>query len=172
MKALKYLLVFFVIASCGPLVSYDYEESTNFNKYRSYNYFGDMETGLSAFDQKRIMRSIDAKLKALGLERKDKADFYIDITTREVQPRNNSTIGVGVGGTGTNMGGGVSVGVPVASNLLSREITFDFVDLSEGEKLIWRAICEALYKPNDTPEKRDAHFEKVVEKILSKYPPK
>ena len=172
MKALKYLLVCIIISSCGPLVSYDYEESTDFTKYKSYNYFDDMETGLSVFDQKRIMRALDSQLTALGLQRKIEADFYIDIKTQDVQPRTNSSVGVGVGGTGRNVGGAISVGVPVGNNLLSREITIDFVDLSEGEKLIWQAVCEALYKPNDTPEKRDEYFDKIVERILSKYPPK
>ncbi len=172
MKALKYLFILTVLCSCGPLISYDYQKSTDFSKYKSYNYFDDMETGLSHFDQKRIIKAIDSILLSKGIERSESADFYIDLSSRDVQPRNNPSVGVAVGGTGNNVGGGVSVGVPVRNNFISREITIDFVDLSKGEKLIWRAVSEALYKPNDTPEKREEHFNSLVGKILAKYPPK
>ncbi|MCA0133601.1 DUF4136 domain-containing protein [Winogradskyella alexanderae] len=172
MKALKYILLFAFMSSCGPLIYYDYEETTDFTQYKSYSYFDDMETGLSVLDQKRIMRAIDAELQKVGIERKTNADFYIDISSRDIQPTTNSSFGIGMGGTGGNVGGAISVGVPVGGNLLSREITIDFVDLSEGEKLVWQAVCESLYKPNDTPEKRDEHFNKLIGRIFSKYPPK
>jgi len=161
-----------MVASCGPLVSYDYEETTDFTKYKSYNYFDDMETGLSVFDQKRIIKAIDSQLTRLGLDRKENADFYIDISSQDVQKSTNSSIGVGVGGTGSNVGGAISVGVPVGSNQLARQIVIDFVDLKESEKLIWKAISESYYKPNDTPENREEHFHALAEKIFKKYPPK
>ena len=169
MKVLKYLILFILAVSCGPLVSYDYEESTDFSKYKSYNYFDDMETGLSFFDQKRIIRAIDSQLTKLGLERKYNADFYIDISCKDVQNRTNSSFGIGVGGTGGNVGGAISVGVPVANNLRSREVVIEFIDLKETEKLIWKAITESYYKPNDTPENREEHFNTIAERIFKKY---
>jgi hypothetical protein len=171
MKALKYLFVFLVVSSCGPVIYYDYEKSTDFTQYKSYNYFDDMETGLSELDTKRLLRAIDAKLATKGLIQSDNPDFYIDIKSQDVQNRTNSNVGVGVGGTGRNVGGGISVGIPISNNQHTREIVIDFVDISNGEKLFWQAVSESSYRPNASPEKREEAFVLLVEKIFEGYPP-
>jgi len=171
MKALKFLFLTFLLTSCGAVVHYDYEKSTDFNHYKSYNYFSDMKTGLSELDTKRLMRNMDAKLETMGLTRSDNPDFYIDILSRDIQNQNNSNVGVGLGGGGGNVGGGISVGLPIGGNKHTRELTIEFVDDTKTG-MFWQAISESSYTPNDTPEKREERFNKVVEKIFSTYPPK
>ncbi|WP_340156478.1 DUF4136 domain-containing protein, partial [uncultured Winogradskyella sp.] len=100
MKNLKFLFIAFLVTSCGTVVNYDYEKSTDFSSYKNYNYFDDMETGLSELDTKRLKRAIDGKLKTMGLTRSDTPDFYIDIQSQQVVSRNNSSVGVGLGGGG------------------------------------------------------------------------
>ena len=156
MKVAKYLFLLILLTSCGTIVNYDYEKSTDFSKYKTYNYFDDMKTGLSQLDNKRLMRSIDTKLEAMGLRRVDNPDFFIDIQSQDIQNRNNSNIGVGAGGGGGGGFGGVSVGIPLGGNQSSREIVIDFVDKTNGEKLFWQAVSESAYNPNSTPEKREA----------------
>ena len=56
-------------------------------------------------------------------------------------------------------------------NKNTRELVIEFVDDSKTE-MFWQAISESNYNPNDTPEKREERFHKVVEKIFSTYPPK
>lgn len=172
MKRLKILIVAVLLASCGTLVNYDYEKSTDFSQYQTYNYFDEMQTGLSALDTKRIKRAIDSKLKEIGLNKAHDADFYIDINSETVQYRNNSNVGVGVGGTGRNVGGGISVGIPLNSQKHTREIVIEFLDVSNGERLFWQAISEDTYTQNASPEKRQDNFDKLVEKIFENYPPK
>jgi hypothetical protein len=172
MKAIKYILLALFISSCGTVVNYDYEKSTDFTKYKTYNYFDDIKTGLSALDNKRLIRAIDAKLETMGLTRSDNADFYIDIQSQDIQNRNNSSVGVGAGGGGGGGFGAVSVGVPLGGNQNTREIVIDFVDISKGEKLFWQAVSESSYSQNSNPEKRQANFDALVEKIFAGYPPK
>ncbi len=172
MKTLKYIFLLLFVTSCGTVVNYDYEKSTDFTQYKTYNYFDDMQTGLSQLDNKRIMKAIDAKLSSLGLTRSDNPDFFIDIQSQDVMNRNNSNVGVGVGGGGRGGFGGVSVGLPLGGNQSTREIVIDFVDKSQNEKLFWQAVSESSYSPNASPEKREATFAKLVEKIFSGYPPK
>ncbi|MEO1031583.1 MAG: DUF4136 domain-containing protein [Bacteroidota bacterium] len=172
MKAFRFILIALILTSCGTVVNYDYEKSTDFTQYKTYNYFSDMQTGLSQLDTKRIIRSIDAKLTTLGLTRSDNPDFFIDIQSQDIPNRNNTNVGVGAGGTGRNVGGGVSVGIPLAGNHLTRELLIDFVDKKQNEKLFWQAVSESTYRPNASPEKREAVFVKLVEKIFSEYPPK
>ncbi|WP_299111827.1 DUF4136 domain-containing protein [uncultured Winogradskyella sp.] len=170
MKNLKFLFIAFLVTSCGTVVNYDYEKSTDFSSYKNYNYFDDMETGLSELDTKRLKRAIDGKLKTMGLTRSDTPDFYIDIQSQQVVSRNNSSVGVGLGGGGGGGFGGVSVGIPVGQNKQSREIVIDFVDENKIG-LFWQAVSESNYNPNSSPEKREAVFAKLVEKVFTEYPP-
>ncbi|WP_370104103.1 DUF4136 domain-containing protein, partial [Winogradskyella sp.] len=114
---------------------------------------------------------IDAKLSTMGLTRSDNADFYIDIQSRELMNRNNPNVGVGVGGGGGGGFGGVSVGVPLNTNKYTREITIDFVDKSQNERLFWQAVSESTYKGNASVEQREATLTKLVDKIFKGYPP-
>lgn len=170
MKNLKFLFIVLLITSCGTIVNYDYEKSTDFSNYKSYNYFNDMETGLSELDTKRLMRTMDNKLQEMGLVLSDYPDFFIDIQSQNVQSRNNSSVGVGVGGGGGRGFGGVSVGIPVGQNKQSREIIIEFVDETKTG-LFWQAVSESSYNPNSSPAKREAVFTKLVEKVFAQYPP-
>jgi len=172
MKFLKFILIAILFTSCGTIVNYDYEKSTDFTQYKTYDYFGDMKSGLSQLDDKRLMRVMDAKLTTMGLTRSENPDFYIDIQTQDVMNRNNTNVGVGAGGGGGGGFGGVSVGIPLGGNQNSREIVIDFVDKNNNEKLFWQAVSESSYKQNASPEKREEAFAKLVEKIFEGYPPK
>ncbi|WP_353778890.1 DUF4136 domain-containing protein [Winogradskyella sp. 3972H.M.0a.05] len=171
MKTLKLLVLSLVLVSCGATVNYDYDKKTDFTKYKTYNYFSDIKSGLSELDMKRLLNELDAAMQARGFQKSDDPDFYIDIKSSEYQNNNGSNVGVGVGGGGRNVGGGISIGLPIGSSKLSRQIILDFVD-KDRESLFWQAVSESSYNPNATPEKREANFKALVEKILSKYPPK
>lgn len=173
MKALKFIFLLFLLASCGTtFVNYDYETSTDFTQYKTYDYFGDMQTGLIKFDSIRIINAIDAKLSAMGFKRSESPDFYIDIQSKRLANRNSPNIGVGVGGGRGGGFGGVSVGVPLNSNKYTREITIDFVDKDQNERLFWQAVSESTFKGNASVEKREMTIAKLVDKIFEGYPPK
>lgn len=172
MRYFKYLLVVLMVTSCGTIVNYDYEKSTDFKKYKTYNYFDDMKPGLSALDTKRLIRSIDAKLESMGMLRSENPDFFIDLFSQDIQNRNNSNVGVGVGGTGRNVGGGLSIGLPLGTNQSTRELIIDFVDKRDGERLFWQAVSQSPYRSQANPDERQAQFDKLVEKIFKAYPPK
>ena len=172
MKSIKYIILLFLVASCAPIyVNYDYERSTDFSKYKTYNYYSNMETGLSELDTKRLLDALDVKLTAKGLSLSDTPDFFIDIKTIEYQGSQRQTVGLGVGGGGRNVGGGVSIGLPIGQNNVNRQITFDFVDENK-KQLFWQAVSESSFNPNATPEKREERLNAIAEKVLQKFPPK
>jgi len=171
MKAFKYLCVALLMYSCGTTVNYDYEKTTDFTQYKSYNYFDDMKIGLNQLDTKRLIKALDAKFETMGLTRSDNADFYVDIQSQDIQSQNNSNVGVGVGGTGGNVGGGISVGIPLGQNQNTRELLIEFVDDTKGG-MFWQAISESSYAPDASPEKREEKFKALVDKIFTQYPPK
>ncbi|WP_296379477.1 DUF4136 domain-containing protein [Winogradskyella sp.] len=170
MKLIKFLSIVLLFTSCGAFVDYDYEKGTDFTQYKTYNYYSDLKSGFNPLDEKRLFRALDAKLKSMGLEKSETPSFNIDIQSAEVTSNSNSNVGVGIGGTGRNVGGGVSIGIPVGQNRTMREISIEFVDDSKNG-VFWQAIT-TISNYGNTPEKREESFAKLIEKVLSKYPPK
>ena len=161
-----------LIVSCAPIrVNYDYDKTTQFTNYKTYNYYSDMKTGLSELDTKRFLDALDAKLTAKGFSLSDSPDFFIDIKSTEYQEVQRQTVGVGVGGGGGNVGGGISIGLPIGQANVNRQITIDFVDETK-KQLFWQAVSEYSFNPNMKPEQREERFLAISEKVLSQYPPK
>lgn len=172
MKIVKTIAILLLVASCAPVyVNYDYETGTDFSKYKSYNYYADMKTGLSGLDTNRLLNALDAQLKEKGFVLSENPDFFIDIKSAEFHGAQRQTVGVGLGGGGRNVGGGISIGLPIGQAEVNRTITFDFVD-EHIKQLFWQAVSESNFNPNATPEKREARLNTIVEKVLTKYPPK
>lgn len=171
MKQIIVPILFLLLISCGTAVNYDYEKSTDFSQYKTYNFFTDIESGLNELEERRLYLAIDTKLQSMGFKKSETPSFNIDIKTQELIDTNRNTIGVGLGGIGRSVGGGVSVGIPIGSTRMSRNIFIEFVDDSKSG-LFWQAIVEDRYSQKTTPEKREAELKVLVEKVFSRYPPK
>ncbi|EDP95612.1 DUF4136 domain-containing protein [Kordia algicida OT-1] len=171
MKYLGTLLLLILFVACTtPRVMYDYDKKVNFEKYKTYNFYPDIDTGLSDLDNKRLFRQADSILQSRGFVRTATPDFYINIETSAFQPNQNGGVGVGVGGGGRNAGGGISIGLPINAKL-NQQLVFDFVDVREDD-LYWQAVAEGYYKEKATPEEREAYFRRILLKVLKGYPPK
>lgn len=171
---MRYFLVLIVLllVSCASIkVNYDYDENTDFSLYKTYNYYSDIKTGLSELDTKRLFNALDEALQNQGFTLSDSPDFFIDIQSSEYQETNRNSVGLGVGGSGRNVGGGISIGIPVKQDNVNRIIQFDFVDES-GIGLFWQAVSESSFNPKATPEQRNAQLQSIVEKVLKGFPPK
>ena len=172
MKFLKTAVLALIITSCAPIyVNYDYEKGTDFSQYKTYNYYSDMNTGLSELDTKRLLDALDLKMKEKGFDLSNTPDFFIDIKSSEFQAGQRQAVGVGVGSGGRNVGGGISIGLPIGQANVNRQITIDFVDESK-KQLFWQAVSESRFNPTASPEKRETKLTALVEKVLTKYPPK
>lgn len=130
-----------------------------------------METGLSELDNKRLIRALDTEMQLKGLLLSEEPDFLINITSSIFQSAPNNSVAVGLGGGGRNVGGGVSVGIPVGQPNLNRQIQFDFVD-SQKEYMFWQAISDGSFREDVAPNVREQKLQEVVQKVLSKYPPR
>ena len=171
MKRLALLLSLIMLASCASIrVTYDYEKNTNFDAYKTYNYYSDMNTGMSELDTKRLLDALDKAMAAEGYTLSETPDFFVDIKSSEYQQQRGNNVGVGLGGTGRNVGGGISVGLPIGQTQMGRQIIFDFVDENKNG-LFWQAISESNYNPKASPEKREAQFIAIVAKVLEGFPP-
>src|SRR5690625_7322163 len=97
-------IVSFLLVSCGAAVAVDYDSQTDFSQYRSYDFYPDIDSGLNQLDDVRIMRIADSLLQQKGLVRSAQPDIYINFHARESVVRSRNTLGVGVGGSGRNVG--------------------------------------------------------------------
>ncbi len=171
MKSLKVIVLTLLIVGCAPIqVTYDYDRTTRFEDYKTYSYYVDMNTGLSELDTKRLIRAIDSKMTAKGFRFSDTPDFFIDIKSREYLEGQRSAVGVGLGGGGGNVGGGISIGIPVGGSRVNRQIIIDFVDENKRQ-LFWQAVSESNYNPNAIPGEREERLNAIVEKVFLEYPP-
>lgn len=171
MKRILLLFSILLIVSCSPVrVSFDYERNANFNNYKTYNYYDDMKSGMSELDTKRLIAALDAALQAKGYEKSDYPDFFIDIGSSEYRQQSNNNMVFGAGTGGRNVGGGVSVGIPVGQAKLGREIVIEFVD-EKGMGLFWQAVSNSNYNPKASPEKRETRFAAIAAKVIEGYPP-
>ena len=170
-KSLILLMLGLFVFSCAAVrVNYDYEKQTDFNAYKSYNYYNDMNMGMSELDSKRLIALLDAGLKAKGMSLSDSPDFLINIKSSTYQEGTRNNVGVGVGGGGGNIGGGISIGLPIGQAKANREIVFEFVDENKTG-LFWQAISDSAYQPNAKPEIKESQFKAIVDKVLAGYPP-
>jgi hypothetical protein len=158
-------------ACSGLRVDYDYDKNADFSNYRTYNYYADMQTGLSELDTRRLMRALDSVLLTKGIQSSEEPDFLINIESREFQIPQNNSVGIGVGGGGRNVGGGVSIGLPMGSPNREREIIFDFID-SQKDALFWQAVTSSNYRENASPATRRKILNEIVGKVMMKYPPR
>jgi len=172
MKKIMVFVLFLFLASCNTIrVGYDYDKEVDFTSYETYGYYSDLKTGLSELDTRRLLDAIDAEMQLKSIRFSEDPDFFVHIESRSFRAPRNNNVGVGIGGTGRNVGGGVSVGIPVGRSNLEREIRFDFID-SKKETLFWQAISESTFKENASPELREERLKAIVSKVFAKYPPK
>ncbi len=166
------LLVSVFVFSCNAIrVNYDYDKETDFSSYTTYNYYADMDTGLSELDTKRLLRSIDIVLRTKGLQLSEESDFLVNIHSQMFQSPQRNTVGVGVGGTGRRVGGGVTIGIPVGKSKLERQIQFDFVDRVK-DAVFWQATSNISFKENIPLLVKEERIQELVEKVFAEYPPK
>jgi len=172
MKPFKIIVFALLIVSCAPIrVNYDYEKTTDFSKYKTYNYYQDIETGMNELDTKRLLAAIDANLQSKGFSLSETPDFFINIQSSEYHESQRNTVGVGLGGSGRNVGGGLSVGIPIGQSKINRRIIIDFID-ENGKGLFWQSVSESHFNPNSSPSVREERLKAIVEKVLLQYPPK
>ncbi|MCK0160661.1 DUF4136 domain-containing protein [Allomuricauda sp. F6463D] len=168
---LSLILVSTLLSCSGIKVNYDYDKAVDFSNYSTYNYYSDMQSGLSQLDEKRLLRSLDSTLKARGYRLAEEPELFINILSDAYRKAPSNNVGVGIGGGGRNVGGGISVGLPLGGSSIQRSIQFDVVD-AQRDALVWQATTESGFRDNASPNVREEKLKALIEKVFSKFPPK
>lgn len=166
------LLILLVCIACGgPKVVYDYDDKVDFRQFGTYDVYPELQTGLSALDEKRLLEAVDAVMQKQGFSRSTSPDLYINIFSEQYQEPTRNRLGVGISGGSRGLGVGISGGVPVGGAERYQVLVLDLIDV-RVDQLIWQAEVQAKWNANATPEQKRAWFLKAVEKAFSAYPPK
>lgn len=172
MKLFKYIILLAFFSSCSsPQAVYDYDENRQFTGINTYQIYPDLVTGLNQLDEKRIVNILSEELSEKGFTTAEDPQIYVNFYAAEYETQSRNSVGVGVGGTGRNVGVGVSGGIPLGGQDTYLELTFDFIDVEE-DALIWQAVVNSKFDQNASPEKRSKQLRAMVEKALDGYPPK
>jgi len=171
MKKIAFLILSILFVSCGTTVSYDYDKQTNFLQYQRYNYFPNIESGLNELDDKRIVFITDSLLQRRGFVKSETPQFLINFYAKEYVSNSRNTIGIGIGSGGGNIGVGLSGGIPIGGRVINQQLAIDFIDVTKDD-LFWQAITEGELKEKATPIQKEAHYKKLLSKILKGFPPK
>jgi len=171
MKKILFLLWALVGLGCSSIqVHHDYERGVDWSAFRTYNFVPDLQTGLSELDARRLTDVVDEVLREKGYQQSDEPDLLLNIYSEVYEDGPPSTVGIGMGGTGGNVGGGVSVGIPVSGSNLARSITFDLYDTASKSQL-WQGISTDRFHEGASPEQREERFRQIAQRVFAKFPP-
>jgi hypothetical protein len=174
MKNSSLLLVItsLILFSCAtPKVVYDYDKKANFNSYKTFDFYPDIQLALSELDSARVLQQVESALILKGFKKSSTPDIFINIVSEQFETPSNNSIGIGLGTGGRNVGVGVSGGIPLRSNTLTQLFRVDLIDVTK-DVLIWEGTYEGKFKKRISPEAKNEYFKITFEKIFSGYPPK
>ncbi|WP_158841363.1 DUF4136 domain-containing protein [Polaribacter sp. L3A8] len=169
MKNSKYIFLFLLIGCASPKVITDYDDKEDFSKFKTYEFYEDNGDNLNDFDVKRIVTSIEQRLKESGMLQKKVPDFFIYFDMETSENQNSNTIGIGVGSGGRNGGIGISGGLPLGGKKMNEKLIIKFIEAKDN-KLFWEGSLVSIVKENRTPEIRKLHLQEVVRQILKQFP--
>lgn len=176
MKTLKFIPILVIVAlvftSCTTVrVVTDYDRQADFGSYKSYAFYrpGIDKAEISDLDKKRILRAIDAELRAKGLNKSESPDMLVSIFTKERERVDvyNNNFGWGWGWNPWWYGGGWGSTV---SRTTEGTLYIDLIDAKTNE-LVWQGLGSARLVTGSDIDKKDERIREIVHEIMERYPP-
>jgi len=160
-------------------VRYNFDNSTDFSKYKTYKWV-DVKGSDHANEltEKQIKQAIDTELASKGLQKTDSdpADLYIGMQTAVGTEKQFNTYstgwGYGPGWGGGWYGGGMSSTTTsgTTSTIYVGTLVRDMYDSAQKD-LVWRGTASKTIDPKAKAEKQQKNITKAVAKLLKNYPP-
>ncbi|MGB3773672.1 MAG: DUF4136 domain-containing protein [Leeuwenhoekiella sp.] len=180
-KPILMLMLVGILASCSSVrVATDYDQSADFNDYKTFAFFkpGIDEAEISDLDKKRILRAIESELTSKGFTKSEDPSLLVSIfTTAQQRVDVYNNMGWGWGGFGPwGWGGfgpwGFGGYGGMYGNNVSRTVEGTlYIDLIDARKkeLVWQGQGTG-YLAADV-NKKQARINEIVNEIMMEYPP-
>ena len=170
-----------LLTACASPVSYDFDASQDFSRYRSFDLYAPGHHGKGpqvpedTLMDARIRRAVAGELQAKGFIREETADpdFLVACYPVYRVRRTRTTTRVGFGRGGWYRPWGYRVGTSFSQVHASREgsLTIEIVD-AKTNQLVWRGTDEGVLTGLDDPGRADDAVASAVKDVLAKFPPK
>lgn len=155
----------FFVTSCNTVqVTYDFDKTTDFNTYKTYNFHqnGIDKLELNDLDKRRILSAIEANLAMKGFTKSETPELFINVLASS-KDKVNIDNGYYGGYYGGYWGGPSRV-----YQYTSGTIIIDIID-NQKNILIWQGAGSGLNVSNLNTKADD--IPKAIEEILAKFPP-
>lgn len=175
MKKLLFFLLLTSLWSCGPTVtvSYDYDKTVDFSKFKTYGYSEEaLKLPVQELNRNRLIAAIDRELAARGFSKASSPDVWIDlqVNAKERQEATATNSG-GYGGYGYGRmygyGGGMTTTHINVSTYVDGTL---FINMVAQDKLVWQGRGTKTLDEDATPERREQNIDYAVAQIFKKYP--
>lgn len=176
MKKLFYLSLL-VLASCSSIkVTYDFDNSADFTKYKTYEFTDEAKNyPIQELDRQRVLSAIDNEMTAKGFTKSSSSpDVLLDLQVKLQQKQTATATNTGgyYGpyryGWGPGYGGTTHINV---ENYVEGTLFVNMIDRST-EKLVWQGRGTKTLEDNPSPEKKQQNITYGVQQIFKSYPPK
>jgi Domain of unknown function (DUF4136) len=167
------LLGFALSGASAQDVTYNYDQGTDFSKFKTYKWVSIKNAQqVDDITARQITAAIDAGLAKKGLTKTDadNADLYIAYQTAVGSQKQWNAYNTGWG-YGPRWGGGMGMGSATSQTIHVGQLDLDMYD-SANHRLVWRGTVSKTLDPGAKPEKRQKNLDKAIEKLLKNYPPK
>ncbi|MBL7877509.1 MAG: DUF4136 domain-containing protein [Cyclobacteriaceae bacterium] len=174
MKNLLILFILLSLASCSSVqVSYDYDKSADFTKYKTYDYTEETKTLGGSNGQlirQRLLSSVDQEMTSRGYTKSEgDADLLIELHIK-AETRQTATA-YNTGGYGFYRYGNMGTTTINYNEYTDGTLFINVVDKA-ADKLIWQGRGTKTLEENASPQKVDSNISYAVKTIYAKYPVK
>ncbi len=174
MKKISFLFIVALASACSSIkVSYDYDKTTDFSKYKTYAYTADaLALRVDDLNRNRIIAAIDAQMASRGITKSDNPDGLIDLilTTKEQTQATAYNTGGGYYGRYGYAGGFGTTQINY-STYIDGTLFINLIDKS-SEKIVWQGRGTKTIDPDASPKKRESNINYAVKSIFYNYPVK
>ncbi|MCY9853599.1 DUF4136 domain-containing protein [Vibrio mediterranei] len=169
-----FLTSLFFLIGCASDVATDYDSSTNFSAFKTYQYQENSADPVS-LDRARIKKAVDNEMALRGLTLVDKdADVlvYYDILEGTELLADGPSFGFGIGSGGYNSAYGVGVRTPTrVKEKKFGKLSVELIDAKSND-VVWRSVSQRQLTETMEPADRDVFVQEQVHKMFEEYPTK
>ena len=175
LSRLSLLIPALLLIGCSSLeINYDYDQTADFNRYRSYKWLDRTTTSENSLMDKRIRAAADYYLGQKGLQKLPDAPELLaahHVGAKDKVDVQSYGYGYGAGygryGRYGRYGGATNVSV---TEYTEGTLIIDLIDAGTNQ-LVWRGTATDTVDPGKSPDEIEKKLDKVMEALFENYPP-